>query len=66
MSKRMIRNWEELPLTLSLGQCAVVLGVCYDTLNKYVLSGEFPIAKKICGKYCVEKQALIDYLRSQD
>lgn len=51
------RNWDELPILLTMGQCAVLLNVSYECATKWAKSGKIP-AKKISDKWRVEKHQL--------
>lgn len=57
--KKMIyyRNWEELPVVLTLGQCAVILNVTYELANKWAKEGKLP-AIKFGKEWRIEKEKL--------
>lgn len=56
--RQVYRNWDELPLFLTLGQCAILFNVHYDTIRTRVAKGELP-AEKFGKSYRVPKEALI-------
>ncbi len=56
--KQFYRSWDELPLLLTLGQCAMLFGKSYETMRTWVAEGILP-AEKVGREYRVAKAALI-------
>lgn len=52
-----IRDWSELPVLMTIEQCAAVLNCTYENARLLVKSGELP-ARKIGKSWRVEKSAL--------
>lgn len=60
--KKFYRDWDELPLLLTLGQCAMLFGRSYETIRLWVKDGTLPAAK-FGSIYMVDKadvRALFD------
>ena len=60
--KKFYRDWDELPLLLTLGQCAVLFNRNYETIRLWVKKGILP-ATKFDRDYMVAKadvQALFE------
>lgn len=52
-----IRDWSELPVLMTLEQCAAVLNCTYENVRLLVKHGELP-ARKIGKSWRVNKEAL--------
>jgi excisionase family DNA binding protein len=52
--KKFYRDWDELPLLLTLGQCALLFGKSYETIRTWVKKGILP-ATQFGGEYRVAK-----------
>lgn len=59
MAKKIIyyRDWDELPVLLTLSQVAILLDITLDTAQKWAKKGKIP-AVKIADQWRVEKQAI--------
>lgn len=52
--KKFYRDWDELPLLLTLGQCALLFGKSYETIRAWVKNGTLP-ATQLGTEYRVAK-----------
>ena len=59
MAKKIIyyRDWDELPVLLTLSQVAILFDMTLDTDQKWAKKGKIP-AVKIADQWRVEKQAI--------
>ena len=60
-AKLVTRSWSELPVLLTVGECAVVLRCDYESARKLVQAKKIP-ASKICGKWKIEKEKLQSFI----
>lgn len=60
MKKIYYRDWDELPLLLTLEQCAVVLNMSYERVRRWAQTGVLP-ATKIESTWRVSKFKLRDF-----
>ena len=52
--RKIYRDWDELPLLLTLGQCAILFNKSYETIRTWVRKGVLP-ATQLGGEYRVAK-----------
>lgn len=56
--KPVYKNWEAMPVLLRADELAYLLDGDLDTTRKYIRAGQIPGAKKINGKWLVDKETL--------
>ena len=52
------RDWDEMPVLLTIDQCAVILQVAYQTAFRWVASGALPATKIGSKNWFVAKKDL--------
>lgn len=52
--KKYYREWSELPILLTLGQCAILFDKSYETIRLWVKKGQLP-ATQIGNEFLVAK-----------
>lgn len=59
MAKKVIyyRDWDELPIILTLEQVAILLNITFATASRWARAGKIP-AVKVVDEWRVEKQAI--------
>ena len=65
MKKAYYKNWDELPLIMTIGQVAILLGKSYETIRLWAKAGNIP-AVKIGDEWRVEKNALRRFFDSKE
>ncbi|MBQ6873876.1 MAG: helix-turn-helix domain-containing protein [Clostridia bacterium] len=67
MKKKIIyyRDWDELPVLLTLSQVAILLDITHDTAQKWARAGKIP-AVKVVDEWRVEKQAIREMFNQQN
>lgn len=58
------RDWDELPLLLTLEQCAVILNMSYEMTRRWARTGVLP-AVKIESTWRVSKDKLRDFFEKE-
>ena len=57
-------SWEDVPIVLDISTVAIILGMPYETVRKYVVKGVIP-ASKIGSLWRITKDSLMTYLDVQ-
>lgn len=67
MKKKIIyyRDWDELPVLLTLSQVAILLDITHDTASRWARTGKIP-AVKVADEWRVEKQAIREMFNQQN
>ena len=58
VQRKFYRNWDELPLLLTLGQCAILFDKSYETIRLWVKKGHLP-ATQIGSEFFVAKAEIM-------
>lgn len=53
--KKFYRSWEELPIMLTIGQCALLFNKNYDTIRSWIAKGILP-ATQFGKEYRIAKE----------
>lgn len=59
--KKYYRSWDELPVMLTIGQCALLFSKNYDTIRSWIAKGILP-ATQFGKEYRVAKSTVIRML----
>ena len=56
------KDWDELPIVLTLSDCAVVLNKTYHTVQKWAKAGKLPAKQIGDGEWIITKKNLRQYV----
>lgn len=54
-------SWEDVPIILDIATAALILGMPYETVRKYVQNGTIP-GSKVGTLWRITKKSLMEYL----
>lgn len=60
------KSWDELPVVLTLADCAIVLQMRHDTLRKWAKAGKFP-AEQVgeSSEWRIDKEVFRDFVQGK-